>query len=382
MRNYAQPVLLTSSRTDRSNWLIRYKLHHLPLWFVYHLMWWTLITGSVIEPINSLLYTPYSIKFLFFVIFQALGVYFNLYFLIPNLLEKGKYLSYALAVFFTIILTAILIVPGYYLSAEVSGKSFQEVFHMEPNFYNLFKNNSLASSAASMTLAMSIKLTKNWIESTRLQQQLEKEKLETELKFLRSQFNPHFLFNTINSIFFLIHKNPVLASDALAKFSDLLRFQLYECNEVQIPLRNEIAYLKNFVELQKLRQSKNIYVTTDINILPNHQLKIAPFMLITFTENAFKHLSDHSDKPNWITMNLVIDGDTLQFKIANSVVANKEREAVNYGGLGLKNIKRRLDLIYPGQHELSIRHNTEQYEVNLELKLSELEESETTIKSA
>ncbi len=365
----------------KTNWLIKYKLYHLPFWFVYHYLWWSLITGSLTAPANAL-NTPYAFKFLFYVIFQAIGVYFNLYFLIPKFLEKGKYVTYVVLVFITIIAVAALIVPGYYISTWVSGKTFQELFNMGPDFFFLFKNNSLASSAASMTLAMSIKLTKNWIQSNRKQQELEKEKLETELKFLRSQFNPHFLFNTINSIFFLIHKNPVLASNALAKFSDLLRFQLYECNEMQIPLSNELTYLENFIELQKLRQSKNVDVVINMDHQPKHHLGIAPFMLITFTENAFKHLSDHADRPNWINVSLVLQGLDLQFKIANSVATVKENDVVSYSGLGLKNIKRRLDLIYPGQYALNIHQDTERFEVELKLKLSEISDLQPIHKSA
>lgn len=364
---------MTEKIKGKMNWLIKYKLYHLPFWFAYHYLSWSLRTGSLVEPFNNLLNTPYSIKFSFYVIFQAVGVYFNLYFLIPRFLEKGRYAEYIAWLMITIVGTAVLIVPGYYASAFISGKPFQELFGISPdNYFFLFKTNSLPSTLASMTLAMSIKLTKNWIQSSRRQQLLEKEKLETELKFLRSQFNPHFLFNTINSIFFLIHKNPVLASNALAKFSDLLRFQLYECNEMQIPLVSELRYLENFIELQKLRQNRNVEVETHIDPNPKLHLSIAPFVLITFTENAFKHLSDHKDKPNWIKLSLKLNEFRLQFKISNSVSPDKENDVVDYGGLGLKNIKRRLDLIYPGQHELNIQQHTDSFEVDLNLQLAEI----------
>lgn len=111
------------------------------------------------------------------------------------------------------------------------------------SFYNCL-GEAIPSTIASITLAMSIKLTKNWLQTERRKQLLEKEKLETELKFLKHQFNPHFLFNSINSIFFLIHKNPDMASASLAKFSELLRHQLYEYNDQQIPLHKEISYLE------------------------------------------------------------------------------------------------------------------------------------------
>jgi two-component system, LytTR family, sensor kinase len=191
------------------NWFFRYRLYHLPFWFAYHTMWWILTIGSISEVATSIFHSWYFIKFAFYVVFQALGVYFNLYFLIPKFLEKGRYIQYVCLVVLTIACTAGLIVPGYYLTAWLSGKPFAEMFGIDPRrYWHLFQINTLPSSAASMTLAMSVKLTKNWLQTRQRERLLEKEKLETELKFLKSQFNPHFLFNTINSIFVLIHKNP------------------------------------------------------------------------------------------------------------------------------------------------------------------------------
>ena len=135
-------------------------------------------------------------------VLQAAGVYFNLYFLMPRYLERGRYLQYIFFLLLTIVVTAALIVSGYYIGAWLSSKTFQEMYHMDPaNYFSLFESGALPSTAASMTLAMSIKLAKNWIQAKRREQLLEREKLETELKFLKAQFNPHFLFNTINSIF-------------------------------------------------------------------------------------------------------------------------------------------------------------------------------------
>ena len=243
---------------------------------------------------------------------------------------------------------------------------------MEPErFFHFFFNGTFPSTVASTTLAMSIKLTKNWIQARRREQHLEKEKLETELKFLKYQFNPHFLFNTINSIFFLIHKNPDVASSSLAKFSELLRYQLYECNDKQISLNKEVAYLNNFIELERLRQNKNILVSLAIASNLEEKLSIAPFILMTFVENAFKHVSKEKDQENWIKINLHLDQHQLNFTVSNST-AGKSRELVNYGGIGLQNVKRRLDLIYPDQHDLQVRKTATTFEVNLELGLSEL----------
>src|ERR1044071_4529426 len=207
---------------SKYNWLFKYKLYHIPFWFIYHYLWWTITIGSAWDAAHNIFYSAYSIKYCFYVIFQAIGVYFNLYFLIPRFLEKGRYAEYISLLLITILCTASLIASGYYASAWLSGHSFQELYGVDPSRYShFFQINTLPSTVASTTLGMSVKLTKNWLQSKRREQALEKEKLETELKFLKSQFNPHFIFNTINSIFVLIHKNPDMASDSLAKFSGM-----------------------------------------------------------------------------------------------------------------------------------------------------------------
>jgi two-component system, LytTR family, sensor kinase len=310
------------------------------------------------------------------VIFQAIGVYFNLYFLIPRFLEKGRYFNYISLLLLTIVVTAALIVPGYYVSAWWSELSFQELYNRDPrNYVFFFQTSTLPSTAASITLGMSVKLAKNWIQTKRREQALEKEKLETELKFLKSQINPHFLFNTINSIFVLIHKNPHMASESLAKFSDLLRYQLYECNEQEIAVDKELTYLGNFIELQKLRQDHNyIELSSTIEHQNSGNLTIAPFVLMPFVENAFKHVSQQKDRVNWIRMHLYFDRNQLHFTISNSVSKKYHAPAdfMQASGIGLKNVKRRLDLMYPGIHKLLIQQEDEQFKVSLQLDLHEL----------
>lgn len=362
-------------RIDRSKyeWFFRYKLYHLPFWFIYHYLSWSLITGSLREPAISIFNSPYPVKFYFYVVFQAIGVYFNLYFLIPRFLEKGRYVQYLVLLTLTIICTAACIVPGYYATARLSDKTFQELFHRNPaDYMYFFKNNALPSTIASMTLAMSVKLTKNWIGTRQRESLLEKEKLETELKFLRAQFNPHFLFNTINSIFVLINKNPQMASESLAKFSELLRYQLYECNEQQIPLVQELAYLQNFIELEKLRQDGNVTMSIEIHQMSGN-LAIAPFIVMPFVENALKHVSQFKDRENWIRMNLRFDRNQLILTISNSAAPRElvSGKLTSYNGIGLKNVQRRLHLLYPGKHDLTIKKEEDQFHVTLHLDLAE-----------
>lgn len=358
------------------HWAFKYKLYHLPFWFAYHFLWWSLYTGSMTQVSQNLMSLPYAIKFSSYFILQAIAVYFNLYFLIPKYLEKRRYLLYLSFLSLTIVVTASVIVSGYHIGAQFSTKSIEELYSVgSADFFSLFKYNSLDSTIAAMALAMSIKLTKNWIESKRRQDLLEKEKLETELKFLKSQFNPHFLFNTINSIFVLIHKNPDMASESLAKFSNLLRYQLYECNEHQIPLQHEISYLENFLELEKLRQESHLEVECKIEGGTDTSLTIAPFILMPFLENAFKHVSQSKKTKNWIRLSLQIKGQQLFFSISNSSksAAFTSKEVLDYGGIGLKNVQRRLELLYPGKHRLEIHPGEKQFDIQLQLQLKVLE---------
>lgn len=357
--------------TTGRNWLLKYKLYHIPFWCLYHYLWWVVAIGNPLKAASSIILFPFYIKFGFYVIFQAAAVYFNLYYLIPKYLEKGKYAVYISLLVLTIGATACAIVGGYYLCAAVSGKTFETLFGPGDYCFLHFFGSALPSTLASMTLAMSIKLTRNWLQTKRRQQLLEKEKLETELNFLKNQFNPHFLFNTINSIFFLIHKNPDVASASLAKFSELLRYQLYECNDKQIALSKEIGYLENSIELEKLRLNSNVEVTFNFGHQPMSHLSIAPFILMTFVENAFKHVSKHAGAPNWIRIALQLDGSLLAFTVANSSAADEYSvPVIDYGGIGLKNVQRRLDLVYPGQYELDILRDTGSFEIRLQLQLA------------
>lgn len=362
-----KPSLLV---TDNS-WFIRYKFYHIPFWFAYHYLWWTLRLGSPVAVATAIVSSPAATwKFAFYLVFQALGVYLNLYFLMPRFLERGRYATYVSLLLLTIVTTAVFVVAGYYVAALVSDKTFEELYGRSPyDYYSLFESGALPSTAASMTLAMTIKLTKRWIAGKRREQLLEQEKLETELKFLKSQFNPHFLFNTINSIFVLINKDPRRASESLAKFSDLLRYQLYECNEHHITLSQELSYLENFVALQRLRQDENIEVLFASATASYETLMIAPFILMPFVENAFKHVSRHKHLPNRISIDLSVNGHDLCLKVANTTTDSSARDIGTTGGIGLNNVRRRLSLLYPDAHRLSIDAGKDRFCIQLEISL-------------
>lgn len=352
------------------HWLYKYKIYHIPFWVVYHLIWLVINTDSLQNSWDYLFGGEWPAKFIGYILFQALGAYFNLYYLIPKFLSKGKFGVYTVLLMLTTLVCTALITSGYYLHAHLSAKSFSELFGRPPSdFMYIFSRMALPSTAASMTLAMSVKLAKNWISTEREKLTLQKEHLETELKYLKSQINPHFLFNTINSIYVLIHKNPDLAAEALASFSDLLRYQLYECNDAYIPLRKELDFIEGFIELERLRldeQQTELYF--DIHQQVDSSLQIAPFVILPFVENAFKHVSKEKNRTNFIRMQLAVcEQKVVYLDIENS---NGQGSSEVSSGIGLTNVRRRLELLYPGKHELLVTETAATYHVKLKLELA------------
>lgn len=297
---------------------------------------------------------------------HILVICLNLFFLIPRYLGKGKLVTYSVLLLTSMLLASGSIVAGYYLTAFFSHRTIEQLYGPGRCAWYFF-GSALSALFAGVIITTSIKLTIVWIQSQRRQQQLEKERLETELNFLKQQFNPHFLFNTINSIFFLIHKKPDTAAESLARFSDLLRYQLYECDNTLIPLHKEVEYIKNSIELEKLRLSDNVRVSCELDGASQH-LYIAPFILMAFVENAFKHVSREPGSPNWIDIRLGICQGLLDLSVSNSIpVENGEKRRT--GGIGLENVRRRLDLLYPGRHRLDIQGDAASFAVRLQLEL-------------
>lgn len=194
---------------------------------------------------------------------------------------------------------------------------------------------------------------------------IEKEKALNELNFLKAQINPHFLFNSLNSIYGYIDKNNRTARNILLQFSEMLRYQLYDCNEDRISLSKELEYLRNYVALQQYRKEENLVVQfyTDENL---NGLEIAPLLLVVFIENAFKYVSNFDDKENKIVISLTKKDNILNFFVCNTT----ENRTVNTGGgIGLTNAKRRLEILYPQKHEISINKEAESFAVQLKIDL-------------
>lgn len=214
--------------------------------------------------------------------------------------------------------------------------------------------------------AAALHLSKQWYLQRELLRQVQLEKLNTELDYLKAQMNPHFLFNSINTIFFQINKENTEARETLGKFSDMLRYQLYECNADTIPIEKEVAYLQNYVALQQLRKDEQY----TIDFQPDSYLRgftIPPLLLIPFIENAFKHVSNHTDRPNSIRIGLKKHGEILELIVINTIDGSKSQEP---GGIGLKNVQRRLELLYREKHWLTVEKTSDQFSVTLKFTIA------------
>lgn len=213
---------------------------------------------------------------------------------------------------------------------------------------------------------------KNELAIQKQQNLIEKQQkavIETELELLRAQINPHFLFNVINTIYFKIDKKNNDAREALLGFSEILRYQLYECNVDKVPVEKEIQYIKEYIQLQLLRKPDN--TVCNLSIAPSvENFMITPLLLIPFIENAFKYLSNHKDQPNIITINLTKQNNSFTFDIENDYQEVVSTVELKNSGIGINNVKRRLELLYPNQHQLEISQNGQQYQVKLTLQLT------------
>jgi two-component system, LytTR family, sensor kinase len=222
-----------------------------------------------------------------------------------------------------------------------------------------------------MSIGAAIRIFNDQIKTRLAMETLQKEKAKTELDFLKAQMNPHFIFNYLNTIYFQINKENQTARTTLLKFSELLRYQLYECDTERISIEKEVAYLENYIGLQRLRYGENYKI--DFKRDPSvseANFGIPPLLIVPFVENAFKYVSNHADKLNEIEIKLDRDGAFFTCYVRNTKEPMREKTTDVSGGIGLQNVKRRLDLLYqPEDFELKIQDNETDFVVFLKLKI-------------
>ena len=287
----------------------------------------------------------------------SLLVWTNNSFLIPNLLEKKFLSAYTAALIGLIFLYATAM--GHY-------NSFLEgmVFHAQSaETSGGYWDNLIYGTCVTVITSM-LYVTQKWAEQQEQVKNSQISQLQTELKYLRLQINPHFLFNGLNTIYGSIDRGNSSARNMLVQFSDLLRYNLYDADVDLIAIDKEAKHLRNYVALQKARSNDNLEVTLDINYV-NGDVKVAPLIFMTFVENAFKYASRGDRALNRVMISLNQTADKILFECMNTY---DEGES-STGGIGLPNATRRLELLYKGRYKLDIKNENNVYTVQLTLSL-------------
>ncbi len=339
----------------QNTFLIRYKFHHVLFWLVVFGLWYYLRYQDFAS--NAMALKVTAVK----VIDLALLVYITNLFLIPKFLYRKQYVIFSIIYFTTIAASSLwkINIIGHIL--------MNQDFNIWDNFKTRIYDNFIPHVLLVSTGA-AFKILTDYAKAQRHIGEMAKEKAEAELNFLKQQINPHFLFNSLNSVFFLIDKKNEEARNALHRFSDMLRYQLYECNGEKIQVEKEISYLNDYVNLQRLRKGENFKIAFNQSRSVKDFL-IEPLLLIPFVENSFKHLSHFDKESNEVRIDISRVSGSMFLEVSNTT-NGKNIEENDRGGIGLINVKRRLELLYPGKHILNISENQGWYKVHLEIEIS------------
>lgn len=287
----------------------------------------------------------------FFAIFAVINIpffYINSEILIPKVLRKRGLTIYIVSIIF-------LIIAVFSFHAFIRELFFptQNVPRTGYTFQLLFF----------LAISSSYRLITDSLQEKQKMKEQENERLKSELSFLRSQISPHFIFNVLNSIVSLSRRTPEKVEPVVVKLSELMRYMLYESDDAKIPIGRESQYLQAYIELQHLRFGDDIEINFNTNHL-NHHLTIEPMLLIPFVENAFKHGVGMIMNPT-IDINFYTEENQLIFEVKNKVNHQSKEIKDSASGIGLNNVKRRLELLYPDNHQLTINDGTAFYVVHL-----------------
>jgi len=327
-----------------------------------HVFFWFYIINQALFPyyIDDKIANSYYYQDLIIYTLLSIFTFYTIYFSLPFLFSlKYKFFSVLLGI---CILT--LLIP-IRIGLEFSFWKYIAVINdnKEVVITSTWWYNTLRLVIITGTYAFLIRLAISWFETQKRQSELILQTQSSELALLRSQVNPHFLFNTLNNIYSLVYKKSDDAPAAVMKMSAIMRYMLYDATTDKVLLDKEIEYLKSFIELEKLRiRHKDFVSMTITGDVEGHT--IAPMILIPFVENAFKHGSRSIDQSG-ICINLSVDPQQILFEVTNSIRKNVTAPKDKMSGIGLQNIKRRMDLLYPGKYTLEIHQEEASFNVKL-----------------
>ena len=285
--------------------------------------------------------------------------YINFYILLPRFYFSQRYFAYIIFILFSY--AVVTFIPTLLISGNNDLSVVpKEYFVHRNNFFLFYLSQHFFKFLIVLVFSLLLKINERW-------KQAEKEKLNTELSFLKAQINPHFLFNTLNSIYSLaITEKATGTSSAIVKLSGMMRYVISETNENFVSLSKEINYISNYIDLQKNRFENTVKINYSVTGTVEGK-QIAPLILIQFVENAFKH-GVNAEENSFIEISIVIKETELDMAVFNNKVTALH-DGNSAGGLGIENTKTRLQLLYPGKHLLTIKNNSEDFSVLLNINL-------------
>jgi two-component system LytT family sensor kinase len=335
-----------------------------------HLLFWFYIINQSLFPLyigkldDSMLANYSFLKDVCISAILNMITFYPIYFIFPHLLKfKSRVVAILTGLMVIVLITAFRVPAEFYI-----WKIFISHPGKEMTFETVYMWNNLRMVIIIGIYAILIRFMINWFEAQKLRDELINQQQASELALMRSQVNPHFLFNTLNNIYSLVYRKSDEAPEAVMKLSSIMRYMLYDSASQKVPLEKEVEYLKSFIELQNLRIKYSDFVSLQIEGNTTG-LTIAPMLLISFVENAFKH-SNKNHRPGILVHLSTLNGK-IKFEVINYLKEAASANEEPSGGISLGIIKRRLELIYPGKHKLVISQEIEIFRINLEIAMIE-----------
>ena len=302
---------------------------------------------------------------------KMLATYLLVYYQIPKLLQKKKYIQFLLSLAISVIVFSVVYrIMNIYVAETLAGADTpkepisQILSELKWTVYYYYLRVYFWGF-----IFLLLKIVKDWAMNKEQVERLKKEKMRAELNFLKAQIHPHFLFNTLNNLYALTLKKSDEAPEVVAKLSEILDYMLYQCNEPVVAIHKEIKLLQNYVDLEKLRYGERLQLTFEEEV-DDPNLPIAPLILLSIVENAFKHGASGTINQPLININLSLEDKQLVFKVYNSKSSIEQQDHHSYKeGIGVKNTLRQLDLIYKNRYSWKVHETETSYEVLVTIQL-------------
>lgn len=334
-------------------------------WLFYHLIFWTVIVASFFIDLMELArhdFSRYLVTILTRVTLLATCVYVNLILLIPRYFKRKKYITYSILLLIVIVLFSLLYSNVYFVSPDklLNASSPVRVFDFMSNVFTAIRY---------ILISALFEILRQSIEQERKITSIQLDKAVTEMNYLRAKVNPHFLFNTLNNIYGLALQKSDKTPEIVLRLSDMMEYMISEDNDVKVPLEKELNNLSNYIEIERIRQGNDAQIDFLIEGDPASK-KIVPLILLPILENAVKHGINKSVSYAFIDAKIEITDDTITFKVENNQgkKSDQNNDTIR-NGMGLNNLKKRLQLFYPNKHKLELYNEPKRFYAQLTLKV-------------